>query len=162
MVTEWSPSLPLSQDYEAEYEEDPNAIEGLPASVADLLDAPYDYGFNCDQQDAGYGYYADVNNGCKVFHICVPIYDNEGSLDRMDKYSFVCGEGTQFDQSTLTCNYPEVFPLKKKVTKASSPLLCFSLHSLARRARAYMGRSSLERYRTTTEPIGKSAVQSKP
>ena len=107
-----SPLFFLLQDYEAEYEEDPNAIEGLPASAADLLDAPYDYGFNCDQQDAGYGYYADVNNGCKVFHICVPIYDNEGALDRMDKYSFVCGEGTQFDQSTLTCNYPEVFTLK--------------------------------------------------
>ena len=96
------------QDYEAEYEDDPNAIEGLPASAADLLDGPYDYGFNCDQQDAGYGYYADVNNGCKAFHICVPIYNNEGALDRMDKYSFVCGEGTQFDQSTLTCNYPDV------------------------------------------------------
>merc|ERR1712037_282580 len=109
-----SNSLHLSQDYEAEYEEDPNAIEGLPASAADLLDAPYDYGFNCDQQDAGYGYYADVNNGCKVFHICVPIYDNEGSLDRMDKYSFVCGEGTQFDQSTLTCNYPDfAFPCEE-------------------------------------------------
>ena len=108
-----NPPLHLLQDYEAEYEEDPNAIEGLPASAADLLDAPYDYGFNCDQQDAGYGYYADVNNACKVFHICVPIYDNEGSLDRMDKYSFVCGEGTQFDQSTLTCNYPEVFLIWK-------------------------------------------------
>ena len=127
------------QDYEAEYEEDPNAIEGLPASAADLLDAPYDYGFNCDQQDAGYGYYADVNNACKVFHICVPIYDNEGSLDRMDKYSFVCGEGwymlvsskcphisvchfkapilpsgTVFDQQTLTCNFPEdAFPCQE-------------------------------------------------
>ena len=54
-----------SQDYD-EYEADPNAIEGLPASAADLLDAPYDDGFNCDQQDAGYGYYADVNNNCQV------------------------------------------------------------------------------------------------
>ena len=52
------------QDYE--YEEDPNAIEGLPASAADLLDKPYDDGFNCDQQDAGYGYYADTLNDCKV------------------------------------------------------------------------------------------------
>ena len=59
-------TLARAQDYESEYEEDPNAIEGLPASAADLLDAPYDDGFNCDQQDAGYGYYADVNNGCKV------------------------------------------------------------------------------------------------
>ena len=59
------PALVHGQDYD-DYEADPNAIEGLPASAADLLDAPYDDGFNCDQQDAGYGYYADVNNGCKV------------------------------------------------------------------------------------------------
>ena len=59
------PALVHCQDYD-EYEVDPNAIEGLPASAADLLDAPYDDGFNCDQQDAGYGYYADVNNACKV------------------------------------------------------------------------------------------------
>ena len=59
------PALVRSQDYD-EYEVDPNAIEGLPADAAGLLDAPYDDGFNCDQQDAGYGYYADVNNGCKV------------------------------------------------------------------------------------------------
>ena len=44
----------------------------------------------------------------QVFHICNPVYNNDGGLDRMDKYSFVCGEGTQFDQSTLTCNYPLV------------------------------------------------------
>ena len=32
----------------------------------------------------------------------------------MDKYSFVCGEGTVFDQSTLTCNYPEnAFPCEE-------------------------------------------------
>jgi len=101
-------------DYEYEYEEDPNAIEGLPASAADLLDAPYDDGFNCDQQDAGYGYYADTLNNCQVFHICNPVYNNDGELDRMDKYSFVCGENTVFDQQTLTCNHPEdAFPCQE-------------------------------------------------
>lgn len=105
-------SVMAQEDYE--YEEDPNAIEGLPASAADLLDKPYDDGFNCDQQDAGYGYYADTLNDCKVFHICNPVYNNDGELDRMDKYSFVCGEGTVFDQSTLTCNYPEnAFPCEE-------------------------------------------------
>merc|ERR1719312_2258801 len=107
-------SLAATQDYEYEYEEDPNAIEGLPASAAALLDAPYDDGFNCDQQDAGYGYYADTLNNCQVFHICNPVYNNDGELDRMDKYSFVCGEGTVFDQQTLTCNYPEdAFPCEE-------------------------------------------------
>jgi len=104
----------LFQDYEYEYEEDPNAIEGLPASAADLLDAPYDDGFNCDQQDAGYGYYADTLNNCQIFHICNPVYNNDGELDRMDKYSFVCGENTVFDQQTLTCNHPEdAFPCQE-------------------------------------------------
>ena len=50
-------------------------------------------------------------NFWQVFHICNPVYNNYGELDRMDKYSFVCGEGTVFDQATLTCNYPEnAFP----------------------------------------------------
>ena len=64
----------LLQDYEYEYEEDPNAIEGLPASAADLLDKPYDDGFNCDQQDAGYGYYADTLNDCKVRTDCLFVF----------------------------------------------------------------------------------------
>ena len=50
----------------------------------------------------------------QVFHICNPVYNNDGELDRMDKYSFVCGEGTVFDQQTLTCNYPEdAFPCQE-------------------------------------------------
>jgi hypothetical protein len=54
-----------------------------------------------------------------VWHICglisvMFVYDNEGIVERMDKYSFVCGEGTQFDQQTLTCNFPEdAFPCEE-------------------------------------------------
>ena len=52
-----------------------------------------------------------VDVSLQVFHICNPVYNNDGELDRMDKYSFVCGEGTVFDQQTLTCNHPEdAFP----------------------------------------------------
>jgi len=105
-------SAPQYDEYE--YEEDANAIEGLPASASALLSGEYDDGFNCDQQDAGYGYYADVNNNCEIFHVCLPIQDYDGSVLRMDKYSFVCGEGTQFDQSTLTCNFKEdAFPCEE-------------------------------------------------
>ena len=70
----------------------------------------------------------------EVFHICNPVYNNEGGLDRMDKYSFVCGEGwccwllwcqfviwsppgTVFDQQTLTCNFPEdAFPCEESAS----------------------------------------------
>jgi hypothetical protein len=104
----------LVQSQYDEYQEDPNAIDGLPAGAAALLNGVYDDGFNCDQQDGGYGYYADVNNACKIFHICNPVYLNDGSLDHVDQYSFVCGEGTQFDQQTLTCNFPEdAFPCEE-------------------------------------------------
>ena len=34
-----------------------------------VLFRPYDDGFNCDQQDAGYGYYADTLNDCKVLFV---------------------------------------------------------------------------------------------
>ena len=59
-------------------------------------------------KDGGYGYFADVNNACKI---CLLV---DGSLDCVDQYSFVFGEGTQFDQQTLTCNFPEdAFPCEE-------------------------------------------------
>merc|ERR1711936_827838 len=62
----------------------------------------------------GYGYYADVQSGCQVFHICLPIEDNEGAVIETAKWSFFCGNGTVFDQETLTCNYPDnAFPCEE-------------------------------------------------
>merc|ERR1719198_2762887 len=124
----------VSQDYEAEYEEDPNAIEGLPASAADLLDAPYDYGFNCDQQDAGYGYYADVNNACKVSTSASPSTTTRGPWTGWT--------------STASCA-----ARAPSLTSPPSHATTQSLPSLARRVQAYMGRSSLARLQTTTEPM---------
>merc|ERR1719397_1958713 len=50
---------------------------GLPAGHEDILSNPYDpESFSCEGQD--YGYYADVASGCEIFHICLPIQDNEG------------------------------------------------------------------------------------
>ena len=42
------------------------------------------------------------------------MYNVAGEVERMDKYSFICGEGTVFDQQTLTCNFPEfAFPCEE-------------------------------------------------
>merc|ERR1712150_328758 len=50
---------------------------GLPAGHEDILSNPYDpESFSCEGQD--YGYYADVASGCEIFHICLPIQDNDG------------------------------------------------------------------------------------
>ena len=34
--------------------------------------------FTCEGRP--YGYYADVDNACRVFHICLPIPDNSGQV----------------------------------------------------------------------------------
>nr|XP_022907031.1 GATA zinc finger domain-containing protein 14-like [Onthophagus taurus] len=50
-------------------------------------------GFSCKQVPSGY--YADLETDCQVFHIC-----NEGS-----KISFLCPNGTIFQQSDLICEW---------------------------------------------------------
>ncbi|QQP52938.1 Putative LOC100898776 [Caligus rogercresseyi] len=45
--------------------------------------------FSCDGQ--AYGYYADVDNNCQIFHICLPIEDDLGQIIETAQYSFVCG-----------------------------------------------------------------------
>ena len=65
----------------------------------------------------------------QVFHICLPIEDNEGAVIETAKWSFFCGNGTVFDQvkhiyknifpifsfqETLTCNFPDnAFPCEE-------------------------------------------------
>jgi len=50
--------------------------------------------FNCRDQLSG-GYYADVETRCQVFHVC---HDYR-------KSSFLCPNGTVFDQQNFVCNW---------------------------------------------------------
>jgi len=50
--------------------------------------------FNCRDQQSG-GYYADVETRCQVFHVC---HDYR-------KSSFLCPNGTVFDQQNFVCNW---------------------------------------------------------
>ncbi|XP_050687714.1 U-scoloptoxin(01)-Cw1a-like isoform X2 [Eriocheir sinensis] len=54
-----------------------------------------------------YGYYADVNNDCKIFHVCVPVSDEQGNLVEEAHFSFMCGNQTVFSQDTLACAMQE-------------------------------------------------------
>ena len=55
-----------------------------------------------------------LNIFVQVFHICLPIQDNDGNIIETAKWSFFCGNATVFDQQTLTCNYPEdAFPCEE-------------------------------------------------
>merc|ERR1712212_1256419 len=86
---------------------------GLPAGYQDILTRSYNpESFSCEGQD--YGYYADVESGCEIFHICLPIQDNDGIVTSTAKYSFFCGNGTVFDQQALVCNHADdAFPCEE-------------------------------------------------
>jgi len=62
--------------------------------------------FSCEGRP--YGYYADVPSECRVFHVCVPLADEEtGETTETVHYSFFCGNQTVFSQDSLTCAHPE-------------------------------------------------------
>merc|ERR1711936_1132353 len=68
--------------------------------------------FSCEGQ--AYGYFADVENNCEVFHICYPLTDDTGRITEYIRWSFFCGNGTVFDQEALVCNHPEdAFPCEE-------------------------------------------------
>jgi len=78
----------------------------LPADAELLLSEPLQQTFSCEQLP--YGYYADVANNCQIFHVCQPLADDIGALLETAHFTFACGEGTIFDQQTLTCQRPSL------------------------------------------------------
>ena len=58
-----------------------------------------DTSFTCDGQVEG-GYYADPEAECQVFHVCA-----RGGHSGLAKYSFLCPNGTIFQQRYLTCDW---------------------------------------------------------
>merc|ERR1712107_26553 len=65
-----------------------SAVPGVPETA-----------FTCDGQVDG-GYYADGEAECQVFHICTA--DGAGGLA---KYSFLCPNGTVFNQNYFICDW---------------------------------------------------------
>ncbi|XP_064120317.1 U-scoloptoxin(01)-Cw1a-like [Macrobrachium nipponense] len=72
-------------------------------SNASLILGGIQTGFECS--DLPYGYYADQANSCAIYHVCLPYIDNDVYVSR--HFSFLCGEGTIFDQERLVCDFPE-------------------------------------------------------
>jgi len=86
----------------------PQVVGGyeFPAEVDSYLNGPLDTSFTCEGKD--YNYYADVANNCQIFHVCLPVLDEaQVEVVEYQQWSFICGNTTIFDQSTLTCNYPQ-------------------------------------------------------
>ncbi|MCL4164449.1 UNVERIFIED_CONTAM: hypothetical protein GTU68_063784 [Idotea baltica] len=71
--------------------------------------------FSC--QNLPYGYYADVDNACQIFHICLPVTNGQGNLVDTFHFSFVCPNQTLFSQDSLTCAHREdAFPCDQAST----------------------------------------------
>ena len=78
----------------------------LPADAELNLFAPVVNSFICD--GLPYGYYADVDNNCQIFHVCMPLQDEQGTITQTAHFSFMCGNQTVFSQDSLTCTFPEL------------------------------------------------------
>jgi len=74
-------------------------IPGVPGEDYPIYSEVPESGFVCDGQVDG-GYYADPEAECQVFHICTS--DGKGGLG---KYSFLCPNGTIFNQNYFICDW---------------------------------------------------------
>merc|ERR1712142_463340 len=71
--------------------------------------------FTCDNRP--YGYYADMDNNCEIFHVCLPISDATGAPIETAHFSFLCGNLTSFSQEALSCVHrDEAFPCEESAT----------------------------------------------
>merc|ERR1712036_125720 len=74
-------------------------IPGVPGEDYPIFAEVPESGFTCEGQVDG-GYYADPEAECQAFHICTA--DGAGGLA---KYSFLCPNGTLFNQNYFICDW---------------------------------------------------------
>merc|ERR1719339_68017 len=75
------------------------SIPGIPGEDYPIYAEVPETGFGCEGQVDG-GYYADPEAECQAFHICTA--DGQGGLA---KYSFLCPNGTIFNQNYFICDW---------------------------------------------------------
>jgi hypothetical protein len=78
-----------------------NSIPGEPGVDYPILQSPQETSFTCDGLIFG-GYYADPEMDCQGYHVCLqdPI-----SIDSMYPVSFLCPNGTIFNQELFNCDW---------------------------------------------------------
>lgn len=75
------------------------SVPGTPGEDYPILAEVPETGFTCDGQVEG-GYYGDPDTECQAFHVCTS--DGQGGLA---KYSFLCPNGTIFNQGYFICDW---------------------------------------------------------
>ncbi|CAH2083928.1 unnamed protein product [Euphydryas editha] len=99
----------------------------LPANSTSIRENITDT-FSCENRT--YGYYADVDNECQIFHVCVPTQTPSGR-NVTYKYSFICPKDTVFNQEVLVCTWerdalpceesPNFYDLNMEIGKIADP-----------------------------------------
>ncbi len=77
------------------------AIPGIPGEDYPILSAALETSFACEGKVMGY--YADPEGECQQFHICVT--DESGSSNSPLKFTFLCPNGTLFNQQYFICDW---------------------------------------------------------
>jgi len=75
------------------------AIPGEPGEDYPIYSEVPETSFTCDGQVEG-GYYSDPEAECQAFHIC-----GGGSAGALIKYSFLCPNGSLFNQEYFVCDW---------------------------------------------------------
>jgi hypothetical protein len=75
------------------------SVPGQPGTDYPILAEVPETAFACDGLVDG-GYYADTDTECQAFHVCAN--DGQGGLS---KYSFLCPNGTIFNQGYFICDW---------------------------------------------------------
>jgi len=74
---------------------------GLSSGAFELF-GNIDSSFNCEGRI--YGYYANEELNCQIFHVCEPVSYPDGRQETI-QHNFFCPNQTVFDQSLLVCNH---------------------------------------------------------
>jgi len=93
------PSVRVVRQAEGEGSDAEEQPLGLPSNSTSIRANIVDT-FSCEGKQ--YGYYADIDNECQIFHVCLPVTFPDG-LEKMYKWSFICPEETIFNQESFTC-----------------------------------------------------------
>jgi len=76
-------------------------IPGEPGVDYPILTSIQDNGFDCQGKIFG-GFYADPDTDCQGYHVCL---QDPANTDTMYPISFLCPNGTVFNQEIFTCEW---------------------------------------------------------
>nr|NP_001246598.1 uncharacterized protein Dmel_CG12009, isoform B [Drosophila melanogaster]AFH04269.1 uncharacterized protein Dmel_CG12009, isoform B [Drosophila melanogaster] len=93
------PEQTETEDEEAPAEAASMGTLTLPSNATSIRSDITD-NFSCVNKT--YGYYADVENDCQIFHVCLPVTYADGRENTF-RWSFICPEETIFSQESFTC-----------------------------------------------------------